>query len=493
MDTPAAANRRLAELLAGLPAAQVLVVGDLILDRYADGKATRVSPEAPVLVFEAGAERYLLGGACNVAANLRELGASAAVLGVVGDDEGGRQLRQLLADAGIDTQALVTDHTRPTTRKTRYVAKTLQVLRVDEESRAPVAGAAEQAMLAVLEQRPFPWRSVLLSDYGKGVLTPRVVQAAIAAARSQGGVVVVDPKGKDYAIYRGVDLLTPNREEAEAATGVAIRTTDDMHAAAGRLRAITGTRNAVITLGKDGIYFETEDGSHRILPTEARAVFDVTGAGDTVVAMLTYCRTCGVGLEDSLRLANHAAGITVAKLGTWAPSRREVLARLGDAPGSEGKVLTTEQAIEVASRLRAEGRRLVFTNGCFDILHAGHCDYLQKARSYGDALMVGLNTDGSVQRQQKGPGRPFNTQADRAAVLAALAAVDYVVAFDDDTPKDLIEAVTPHVLAKGEDWRDKGVVGREWVEQHGGQVVLVPLVAGRSTTNVVQKILQSGR
>jgi D-beta-D-heptose 7-phosphate kinase/D-beta-D-heptose 1-phosphate adenosyltransferase len=493
MDTPAAANRRLAELLVGLPAAQVLVVGDLILDRYADGKATRVSPEAPVLVFEAGAERYLLGGACNVAANLRELGASAAVLGVVGDDEGGRQLRQLLADAGIDTQALVTDHTRPTTRKTRYVAKTLQVLRVDEESRAPVAGAAEQAMLAVLEQRPFPWRSVLLSDYGKGVLTPRVIQAAIAAARSQGGVVVVDPKGKDYAIYRGVDLLTPNREEAEAATGVAIRTTDDMHAAAGRLRAITGTRNAVITLGKDGIYFETEDGSHRILPTEARAVFDVTGAGDTVVAMLTYCRTCGVGLEDSLRLANHAAGITVAKLGTWAPSRREVLARLGDAPGSEGKVLTTEQAIEVASRLRAEGRRLVFTNGCFDILHAGHCDYLQKARSYGDALMVGLNTDGSVQRQQKGPGRPFNTQADRAAVLAALAAVDYVVAFDDDTPKDLIEAVTPHVLAKGEDWRDKGVVGREWVEQHGGQVVLVPLVAGRSTTNVVQKILQSGR
>jgi D-beta-D-heptose 7-phosphate kinase/D-beta-D-heptose 1-phosphate adenosyltransferase len=209
--------------------------------------------------------------------------------------------------------------------------------------------------------------------------------------------------------------------------------------------------------------------------------------------MLTYCRTCGVGLEDSLRLANHAAGITVAKLGTWAPSRREVLARLGDAPGSEGKVLTREQAVEVAGRLRAEGKRLVFTNGCFDILHAGHCDYLQQARSYGDALMVGLNTDGSVRRQEKGPGRPFNPLADRAAVLAALAAVDYVVAFDDDTPKDLIEAVTPHVLAKGEDWRDKGVVGREWVEQHGGQVVLVPLVAGRSTTNVVQKILQQGR
>jgi D-beta-D-heptose 7-phosphate kinase/D-beta-D-heptose 1-phosphate adenosyltransferase len=321
-----------------------------------------------------------------------------------------------------------------------------------------------------------------------------VIQAAVAAAKSQGGVTVVDPKGKDYSIYRGVDLLTPNREEAEAATGVSIRSTDDMHRAARRLRDITGIQTAVITLGKDGIFFETGDGSHQILPTQARAVFDVTGAGDTVVAVLTYCRACGVGLEESLRLANHAAGITVGKLGTWAPSRREVLARLGDtAPGAAGKILTLDQAVDVASRLRAEGRRLVFTNGCFDILHAGHCDYLQQARAYGDALMVGVNTDASVQRQQKGPGRPFNTLDDRAAVLAALQAVDYVVAFDADTPKALIEAVTPHVLAKGEDWRDKGVVGREWVESHGGQVVLVPLVPGRSTTNVVQKILQHGR
>jgi D-beta-D-heptose 7-phosphate kinase/D-beta-D-heptose 1-phosphate adenosyltransferase len=255
------------------------------------------------------------------------------------------------------------------------------------------------------------------------------------------------------------------------------------------LREITGIKTAVITLGKDGIFFEKEDGSHRIIPTEARAVFDVTGAGDTVVAALTFCRAAGVSLEDSLRLANHAAGITVGKLGTWAPSRREVLARLGETmAGAGGKLLTRDEAIELGSRLRAEGRRLVFTNGCFDILHAGHCDYLAKARSYGDALMVGINTDASVQRQNKAPGRPINGLDDRSAVLAALQAVDYVVAFDDDTPKSLIEAVTPHVLAKGEDWRDKGVVGREWVEAHGGQVVLVPLVAGRSTTGVIEKI-----
>ncbi|HEX5051512.1 MAG TPA: D-glycero-beta-D-manno-heptose 1-phosphate adenylyltransferase [Planctomycetota bacterium] len=486
-------NTRLAAVLAGLPNTRILVVGDLILDRYADGKASRVSPEAPVLVFDFDSERYLLGGACNVAANLRELGASASVLGVVGEDEAGGRLRALLQDADIDTQALVVDTTRPTTRKTRYVAKTLQVLRVDEESRAPVGGPAEREMLAILEQRPFPWRSVLLSDYGKGVLTPRVIAAAIAAARSQGGVTVVDPKGKDYSIYRGVDLLTPNREEAEGATGIAIRESGDLHRVAQRLREITGIRTAVITLGKDGIFFETEDGSHRIIPTEARQVFDVTGAGDTVVAVLTFCRAAGVSLEDSLRLANHAAGITVGKLGTWAPSRRELLARLGETSSvASGKVLTREQAVEVASRLRAEGRRLVFTNGCFDILHAGHCDYLARARSYGDALMVGVNSDASVQRQQKGPGRPFNGLEDRAAVLSSLQAVDYVVAFDEDTPLRLIEAVTPHVLAKGEDWRDKGVVGREWVEAHGGQVLLVPLVPGRSTTSVIERIRKHG-
>ena len=486
-------NRRLGDVLGALADTRVLVVGDLILDRYADGDAKRVSPEAPVLVFDFERDRYLLGGACNVAANLRSLGASASVLGVVGDDRPGEQLRALLDDADIDTQTLVVDPTRPTTRKTRYVAKTLQVLRVDQESRAPVDGDAEARMLALLNQRPFPWKSVLLSDYGKGALTRTVIRAAVEAAKSVDGVTVVDPKGTDYSIYRGVDLLTPNRAEAEAATGVRIETAADMHVAAQRLREITGIETAVITLGKDGIFFETGDGSHKIIPTEARQVFDVTGAGDTVVSMLAYCRAAGVPLEDSLRLANHAAGITVAKLGTWAPSRREVLTRLGDSsPSQSGKTLTHEEAAEVGSRMRAEGRRLVFTNGCFDILHAGHCDYLQKSRSYGDALMVAVNTDASVQRQDKGKGRPFNSLADRMAVLAALEAVDYVVPFDDDTPADVIEAVTPHVLAKGEDWRDKGVVGREWVEGHGGQVVLVPLVAGRSTTNVVKKILETG-
>ena len=486
-------SRRLRQILQGLPNPKILVVGDLILDRYADGKTGRVSPEAPVLVFEFDSERYLLGGACNVAANLHNLGTETSVLGVIGDDEAGRTLRQLLSDDGIDTSCLVIDRTRPTTRKTRYVAKTAQVLRVDEESKAPIAGDAEQGLLAILSRRPFPWQSILLSDYGKGVLTPKVIRAAVDAAKSAGGVVVVDPKGKDYSIYRGVDLLTPNREEAEAATGISIKGTPELHKAAEKLRAITGIKTATITLGKDGIFYENEDGSHRILPTEARQVFDVTGAGDPVVAVLTFCRTCGVSLPDSLALANIAASITVGKFGTWAPSRQEVMARLGEGGGTGRKILTRPEAAVVATRLRTEGRRLVFTNGCFDILHPGHCDYLQKARSYGDALMVAVNTDESVRRQEKGPGRPINTLEDRMAVLSALAAVDYVVPFDEDTPKDLIEMLTPQVLAKGEDWRDKGVVGREWVESHGGQVVLVPLRAGKSTTSIVEKVLKNAR
>ena len=486
-------SRRLRQILQGLPNPKILVVGDLILDRYADGKTGRVSPEAPVLVFEFDSERYLLGGACNVAANLRNLGAETSVLGVIGDDEAGRTLRTLLHDDGIDTSCLVTDRTRPTTRKTRYVAKTAQVLRVDEESKAPIAGDAEKELLALLSQRPFPWQSILLSDYGKGVLTPKVIRAAVDAAKSAGGIVVVDPKGKDYSIYRGVDLLTPNREEAEAATGISIKGTPELHKAAEKLRALTGIKTATITLGKDGIFFENEDGSHRILPTEARQVFDVTGAGDTVVAVLTFCRTCGVSLPDSLALANIAASITVGKFGTWAPSRQEVMARLGEGGSTGRKILTQPEAAVVATRLRTEGRRLVFTNGCFDILHPGHCEYLQKARSYGDALMVAVNTDESVRRQEKGPGRPINTLEDRMAVLSALAAVDYVVPFDEDTPKDLIEMLTPQVLAKGEDWRDKGVVGREWVESHGGQVILVPLRAGKSTTSIVEKVLKNAR
>ncbi|MBK8974971.1 MAG: D-glycero-beta-D-manno-heptose-7-phosphate kinase [Planctomycetes bacterium] len=478
--------QHLARILRDLGSPSVLVVGDLILDRYIEGAARRVSPEAPVLVFEKEDERALLGGACNVAANLVSLGAKAAVLGVVGRDDTARRLRALLDEVGIDSSWTVEDPTRPTTRKTRYVSRTQQVLRVDEERRHPLVGDTRTALLERLGQRPFPFDAVLLSDYGKGVLDRSVVEAAIEAAHSRGGIVVVDPKGTDYTKYRGVDLLTPNRAEAEAATGVTIRVESDLHRVAQRLKELTGVRAATITLGKDGIFFETENGDARTIPTEAKAVFDVTGAGDTVVAALTLARACGVGLEDSLRLANAAAGIVVGRFGTWAVSRREVLTILGQQP--QGKILDRDEAVSVAARMRADGKRLAFTNGCFDLLHPGHTEYLARARSYADALIVGLNTDESIRRLEKGPERPINTLRDRMDVLAALQAVDFIVPFDEDTPLELIRAITPHVLVKGEDWRDKGVVGREWVEAHGGQVVLVPLRPGCSTTAIVDRI-----
>ena len=477
--------QHLVRMVRELSSPSILVVGDLILDRYIEGSASRVSPEAPVLVFEEQDQRFLLGGACNVAANLVGLGARAAVLGVIGNDAMGERLRELLAEGRIETKPVVADDTRPTTVKTRFVSKTAQVLRVDTERRHAPAGDVKKQILDYLEQRPFPHDAVLLSDYAKGVLDRDIVEAAVRAAHSNDGIVVVDPKGKDYEKYRGVDILTPNRDEAEAATGVKIDGHHDLQAVAGRLREITGVRAAIVTLGKDGIFFENDRGESRIIPTEAKAVFDVTGAGDTVVAALTLARACGVPIEDSVRFANVAAGIVVGRFGTWSVSRPEILARLGEQ--STGKILTWDEAVSVAGLFRSEGKRLVFSNGCFDILHAGHTEYLARARSYGDALMVGINDDASVARL-KGPERPINRLEDRATVVAALQAVTYVVPFGDDTPIKLIKAVTPHVLIKGEDWRDKGVVGEQWVDEHGGSVVLLPLRAGCSTTSTIERV-----
>ncbi len=476
----------LARILQELQEPSILVVGDLILDRYIEGTANRVSPEAPVLVFESSGRRYRLGGAGNVAANLVSLGARTTVMGVIGEDAAAEQLKDLLQEGGIDISALVVDESRPTTRKTRYVSRTAQVLRVDEENRQAVDGDAEQRLLALLAQRPFPYEAVLVSDYGKGMVTRRVVEAAVAAGHSAGGPVVVDPKNLDYSVYHGVDLLTPNLAEAELATGISLADHNNLPLVADKLRELTGVKTATVTLGKDGIFYESAPGKAQILPTEAKAVFDVTGAGDTVVAMLTLAQACGLSMHDSVRLANLAAGVTVGCFGTYAVSRQELLMLLGQQ--SSGKVMNREEAISIAASLRAEGRRLVFTNGCFDILHPGHTEYLARARAYGDALLVGVNTDASVQRQDKGSGRPVVPLQDRLDVLAALEAVDYVVPFDEDTPKDLIEAISPHVLVKGEDWRDKGVVGREWVENQGGQVVLVPLTPGRSTSAIIQRI-----
>lgn len=466
---------------------RVLIVGDLILDQYISGDVTRISPEAPIPILTAKRSEERLGGACNVAANLVAMQAEVDIVGVLGDDGWGRALRALLTEQGIDTAGCVLDKTRPTIQKTRMMSGSQQMLRVDHEDSRAVSGPALEAMLQLLPERVRRARAVVLSDYGKGVLTPEVIRCVIEAARPHGIAVLVDPKGEDYRRYRGATLVTPNRKEAEQALGKKLARLEDVARGAEELIAQSELSAAVITLGAEGIYYKTRGGASGHVPAQARAVFDVTGAGDTVIAQLGFHLACGLELGLAVELANQAAAIVVGRLGTHAVTRSELAAAIVERGDGEGKVLRTREELDrQLATWRKQGRRIVFTNGCFDVLHVGHVSYLRFAKGYGDVLLVGVNEDESV-RRAKGPARPVNTVHDRMEVLAALECVDGVTSFGEDTPKNLIEHVTPNVLVKGSDWADKGVVGREWVEAHGGQVILAPLVPGKSTTSILER------
>jgi len=475
--------------LAGLGRPRVLIVGDLIMDRYVMGDVGRISPEAPIPVLAARTSELRLGGAGNVAANLCSMEAQVAVIGVVGDDELGRAMRETFEEQGIDASALVVDPSRPTIEKTRMMSGVQQMLRVDWEDTRALEGAPLEALLERLPGAVAAADAVVLSDYGKGALPHAVLQGTIAEARRRGVPVLVDPKGDDYTRYEGATLITPNKKEAERALGRRI-SLDDLSASGAELIEVAGLELAVITLGPDGIYYRTrgeagaaEEGR---APAVARAVYDVTGAGDTVVAHLALYLADGWGIAEAVGMANHAAGIVVGKLGTHSVTRNELRGRLAEQLPHEGKVLAEDTLGQAIEAWRREGLRVVFTNGCFDVLHVGHIEYLRFARARGDVLLIGVNSDESISRL-KGPERPVNPLEDRLKVLAALEMVDAVVPFGEDTPKELIEAISPDVLVKGEDWADKGVVGREWVESHGGQVVLAPLVPGRSTTAILER------
>lgn len=478
-------------ILEGLGRPRVVIIGDLIIDRYISGEVSRISPEAPIPVLAARSSELRLGGAGNVAANLRAMDATVEIVGIVGDDGHGRAMRELFESHEIGTSGVLVDESRPTIEKTRMMSGVQQMLRVDWEDARPLDGAALAEMLALIPKALEGADAVVLSDYGKGMLPPVVLQAAIGAARAAKIPCLVDPKGTDFARYSGATLITPNRKEAELALGRKIASLDELPAAADELIATANLDMTLITLGADGIYFRTrgENGGEPEegrIPTQARAVFDVTGAGDTVVAHLAFHLGCRVDLAAAVTLANHAAGIVVAKLGTHSVSRDELLDRLQQGLPHEGKVIQRPGIGSVVESMRRSEKRVVFTNGCFDVLHAGHVDYLRFARSKGDALIVGVNDDASVERL-KGPTRPVNSLEDRMAVLSALEVVDAVVAFSEDTPKLLIEQVSPDVLVKGEDYKDKLVVGADWVESHGGQVVLAPLLQGRSTSNILDR------
>lgn len=485
-------DRELRRVLDQLATPRLLIVGDLILDRYVSGDVSRISPEAPIPVLEALHAEERLGGAGNVAANLRAMEAEVELLGVVGDDPRGELLLELLGGIGVETGACRRLADRPTTQKTRLMSGAQQMLRVDWEEARALSDGEGDALLESLSAQIDRADAVVLSDYGKGVVTPAVAAAVIAAASERDVPVLVDPKGSDYSLYRGATLVTPNRKEAEKALGHDLGPLAEVGNAVHEMIERVGLRGAVITLGADGMAYGLDEGTGSLaegrVPALARAVFDVTGAGDTVIAHLALGLAAKLGIEASVQLANRAASLVVARRGAASVTRAELRTALGERRGGGSCILRREDLAATLSEWRAEGKRIVFTNGCFDIVHAGHIAYLSDARSRGDVLIVGVNDDDSVRRMNKGPERPINPIADRLTVLAALEMVDAVVPFGEDTPQEIIEAITPHVLVKGQDWEDKGVVGREWVEAHGGEVHLAPLVAGRSTTSIVERL-----
>jgi len=477
--------------LAALDAPRVLVVGDIVLDRYLTGAVERISPEAPIQVLRVESEEERLGCAGSVAQMAAVLGARTTLVGVLGDDAAAERVRALCAQAGAALDA-VTEGGRRTGVKTRHLArshsKDQQVLRVDEETIAPPATASQDALRTRLDVYVAESDVVIVSDYGKGTLTPPVLTALLAAAHGAGVPVVVDPKGSDFSRYRGATCITPNRAEARGATGVEVTDPAAAERAADALIEAADLAFVLVTLDRDGMYLKAAGGEGVHLTTTPREVFDVTGAGDMVVSVLGMALAAGASPVEAAALANVAAGLEVEHVGVVAVTREEIADRLVlGVEGLAAKHVARSEIEATVARHRAAKKRIVFTNGCFDILHAGHVRYLAQAKARGDVLIVGLNADESVTRL-KGEGRPVNEEADRIEVLAALAAVDHVVVFDEDVPTPLIEQVQPDVLVKGMDWKDKGVAGREIVEARGGEVVLIDLHEGRSTTGIVNRI-----
>lgn len=485
----------LAGLVETLGGARVLAVGDLMLDRFVYGAVDRVSPEAPVPVLRIDREIAMLGGVGNVGRNLRALSASVCLVAVLGRDEAARRVKGLLRhDAEIESH-LIEDPERPTTIKTRYIAGGQQLMRADREWDARVDPALAEEIVARAEADLTAARAMVLSDYGKGVLGVDSVAHLIAAARAAGVPVVVDPKGRDYARYRGADLVTPNRRELALATGLAVDDDEEIVAAARHLIAAAGVRGVLVTRSQDGMTLvrgeAAGDGEGGVLhlPATAREVFDVSGAGDTVVATIAGALAAGVDMDDACRLANAAAGIVVGKIGTATASAEELIhaLRSRDLSSGEAKTATLETALRQIALWRAEGKTVGFTNGCFDLLHPGHVSLLRQAAQRCDKLIVGLNSDASVARL-KGPDRPVQSEAARATVLGSLSSVDMVVVFGEDTPLPLIQALKPDLLVKGADYTPETVVGADLVTANGGRVFLARLEDGFSTTATIARL-----
>ncbi len=490
----------LVELVGRLGSPRVLVLGDVMLDRYVWGNAERISQEAPVILLRADRREERLGGASSVATMLQALGAKTSVVGVVGTDGDGFHARRILTDLGIDAEGVVSDPDRPTTVKERYIGRAQarhpqQMIRVDYESREAISESVERQLAALLATKVREADIILVSDYDKGICTPGLLQAAVEIGKARGVRIIADPtRGGDYTKYRGCSSMTPNRLEASLATGREIHTDDDALASADQLRVDLGLEAGLVTLDKDGIALAHRDGRRAIFPTRPRQVYDITGAGDMVMATLGLALAAGADYDPAIRLANVAGGLEVEKIGVATVTRDEILADLLHAPfriaervPGAAKVLDTQSLTRELESRRRTGQTVAFTNGCFDVLHAGHVQYLAEARRQAGCLVVGLNSDESV-RLLKGPERPLNPVEARALVLAGLQDVDYVTIFSETTPANVIAAVRPDVLVKGADYAKSEVVGAAFVESYGGRVHLADLRAGFSTTNLIERM-----
>ena len=471
----------------------VLVVGDVMCDTYLSGEVTRISPEAPVPVFESNDKRHVLGGAANVAANLRALGCQVVLAGVIGDDNTGRYVRQQVRAQGMADDLLMQDPERPTTEKTRLIARHQQLARLDQESRLPLPPELIARALARVEPVLSEVDGVVCSDYNKGVCTPDLLAPLFARARSASLPIFVDPKARDFAQYRGATVLTPNLAEVRHATGSPLEDDTHLAAAADSLLRRSEAQALLVTRGEAGMSLFHPPEAPRHIPAHTRDVYDVTGAGDTVIAAFAAAAIGGLPYEEAARLANVAAGIVVGKAGTAVvyPEELEALLEAHAAPW-QNKVRSRDELSRALQQHRQRNERIVFTNGCFDLLHGGHVHYLQQARALGECLVVALNDDASV-RRLKGDKRPLRPQDERARMLAALACVDYVVLFSEATPLALIKSLSPDVLAKGADYTLETVVGREEVEANGGSVQLIPYIEGVSTTGLIDGLLQRHR
>lgn len=464
----------------------ILVVGDVMLDTYFSGEIKRISPEAPVPVFRKERERSVLGGAANVAANLVAANQRVGIMSIIGDDAPGKMVKSFFDEQCINTDLLLITE-RETTKKTRFLAgNNQQVLRLDVEDTTPISFKVCEELLALFEKEIDNYDLILLSDYLKGLLTFDFTQGVIRIAKEHGKKCIIDVKDPHVEKYHDAYLLKPNLKELRDLTGMPTKNNNEILEAAEKLRKECNCSYLLCTLGARGMVLVGKDIKPFFIASECREVFDVSGAGDTTIAYLAVCMANKIEMHDAVSIANYAAGIQVGKVGTSSVRLKEVRSYLSNEDDGTSHKVLNEDDIETFRDDHAD-KKIVFTNGCFDILHVGHKRYLQQAASLGDILVVGVNDDDSV-RRLKGPTRPINNQDDRAEMLCALGFVDYVAIFSEDTPYELIKKIQPDVLVKGGDYKPEEVVGKDIVEARGGKVEILSFVKGKSTTNIINKI-----